>query len=125
MRARPGCDQLEADHAKYGLQGVKLYTAEWYEGSRGWKLTDPRRVPFLDKCVELGIKNIHVHKGPTIWPLDKDAFDVSDVDHVATDYNASSTSSSSTSACRGSRTSASWRRRSPTSTPACRSSSAA
>ena len=43
--------------------------------------------PFLDKCVELGIKNIHVHKGPTIWPLDKDAFDVSDVDHVATDYN--------------------------------------
>ena len=30
---------------------------------------------------------MHVHKGPTIWPLDKDAFDVSDVDHVATDYN--------------------------------------
>ena len=43
-------------------------------------------MPFLDKCVELGIKNIHVHKGPTIWPLDKDAFDVSDIDHVATDY---------------------------------------
>jgi predicted TIM-barrel fold metal-dependent hydrolase len=27
-----------------------------------------------------------VHKGPTIWPLDKDAFDVSDVDHAATDF---------------------------------------
>ena len=37
---------------------------------------------------------------------------------------SSSTSSSSTSGCRGSRTSASWRRRSPTSTPACRSSPA-
>ena len=35
-----------------------------------------------------------------------------------------STSSSSTSACRGSRTSASWRRRSPTSTPVCPWSSA-
>jgi predicted TIM-barrel fold metal-dependent hydrolase len=81
-----GLRQLEADHAKYGLQGVKLYTAEWRNGSRGWKLTDPEAVPFLDKCVELGIKNIHVHKGPTIWPLDKDAFDVADVDHVATDY---------------------------------------
>jgi uncharacterized protein len=81
-----GLEQLEADHAKYGIQGVKLYTAEWRNGSRGWKLTDPEAVPFLDKCVELGIKNIHVHKGPTIWPLDKDAFDVSDVDHVATDY---------------------------------------
>jgi predicted TIM-barrel fold metal-dependent hydrolase len=82
-----GLRQLEADHAKYGIQGVKLYTAEWRDGSRGWKLTDPEAVPFLDKCVELGITNIHVHKGPTIWPLDKDAFDVSDVDHVATDYN--------------------------------------
>jgi predicted TIM-barrel fold metal-dependent hydrolase len=82
-----GLRQLEADHAKYGIQGVKLYTAEWNAGSRGWKLTDPEAVPFLDMCADLGIKNIHVHKGPTIWPLDKDAFDVSDVDHVATDYN--------------------------------------
>jgi predicted TIM-barrel fold metal-dependent hydrolase len=81
-----GLRQLEADHAKYGIQGVKLYTAEWHDGSRGWKLTDPEAVPFFDMCVELGIRNIHVHKGPTIWPLDKDAFDVSDVDHVATDY---------------------------------------
>jgi predicted TIM-barrel fold metal-dependent hydrolase len=82
-----GLDQLEADNAKYDLKGVKLYTAEWYQGSRGFKLSDDIARPFFDKCVELGIKNIHVHKGPTIWPLDKDAFDVSDVDHVATDYN--------------------------------------
>ena len=82
-----GLRQLEADHAKYGLKGVKLYTAEWHNGSRGWKLTDPEARPFLDKCAELGIRNIHVHKGPTIWPLDKDAFDVTDIDHVATDYN--------------------------------------
>jgi len=113
-----GLEQLEADNAKYDLKGVKLYTAEWYQGSRGYKLSDEICKPFFDKCVELGIKNIHVHKGPTIWPLDKDAFDVSDVDHVATDYNGRSTSSSSTRACRGSRTSASWRRRSPTSTRA-------
>ena len=39
---------------------------------------------FLDKCKELGIKNIHAHKGPTIWPLDKDAFDVKDIDVAAT-----------------------------------------
>jgi predicted TIM-barrel fold metal-dependent hydrolase len=81
-----GLELLEADHAKYGIKGVKLYTAEWHNGSRGWKLTDEGAKPFLDKCVELGIKNVHVHKGPTIWPLDKDAFDVSDIDHVATDY---------------------------------------
>jgi predicted TIM-barrel fold metal-dependent hydrolase len=81
-----GLRQLEEDHARYGLKGVKLYTAEWKDGSRGWTLKDPAAAPFLDKCQELGIKNIHVHKGPTIWPLDKDAFDVSDVDFAATSY---------------------------------------
>ncbi len=40
--------------------------------------------PFFEKLKELGIKNVHVHKGPTIWPLDKDAFDVKDVDIAAT-----------------------------------------
>ena len=82
-----GLDQLQRDHEQYGLKGVKLYTAEWYNGSRGWTLKDDQAKPFLEKCEELGITNIHVHKGPTIWPLDKDAFDVSDIDHVATDYN--------------------------------------
>jgi predicted TIM-barrel fold metal-dependent hydrolase len=82
-----GLEQLEADHAQYGFKGVKLYTAEWHQGSRGWRLDDEAAKPFFDKCVELGVKNVHVHKGPTIWPLDKDAFEVADVDHVATDYN--------------------------------------
>jgi len=83
---KPGLDQLRADHAQYGIQGVKLYTAEWLGSSRGWKLDAPEAVPFFQLCEELGIRNIHVHKGPTIWPLDKDAFDVSDVDRVATSF---------------------------------------
>ena len=70
-----GSRQLEEDAKTYKLRGVKLYTAEWNNGSRGWRLDDEQAKPFFDKCLELGIKNIHVHKGPTIWPLDKDAFD--------------------------------------------------
>ena len=81
-----GLEQLETDHVEYGFKGVKLYTAEWKGDSRGWTLKDEAARPFLDKCVELGVKNVHVHKGPTIWPLDKDAFDVSDVDQAATAY---------------------------------------
>ncbi|MCW3009731.1 MAG: amidohydrolase [Solirubrobacterales bacterium] len=81
-----GLRQLEEDHARYGLKGVKLYTAEWKDGSRGWTLKDPEAQPFLEKCMELGIKNVHVHKGPTIWPLDKDAFDVKDIDFAATSF---------------------------------------
>jgi uncharacterized protein len=82
----PGFKQLEENVARYGSKGLKLYTAEWFGDSRGWKLSDPEAYRYFDKCLELGIKNVHVHKGPTIWPLDKDAFDVSDVDHAATDY---------------------------------------
>jgi len=65
---------------------VKLYTAEWHGDSRGYKLSDPWTYRYLEVCRELGITNIHVHKGPTIRPLDRDAFDVADVDHVATDF---------------------------------------
>jgi predicted TIM-barrel fold metal-dependent hydrolase len=81
-----GLDQLRLDAERFGLKGVKLYTAEWHGDSRGYKLTDPWAYKYLEACVELGIKNIHVHKGPTIRPLDRDAFDVADIDHVATDF---------------------------------------
>jgi predicted TIM-barrel fold metal-dependent hydrolase len=82
-----GLKQLEADAERWNLKGVKLYTAEWHEnGSRGWKLTDDQSYRFLEKCRELGIKNIHAHKGPTIWPLNKDAFSIEDVDQTATDF---------------------------------------
>jgi predicted TIM-barrel fold metal-dependent hydrolase len=81
-----GLKELQQNVERWGSVGVKLYTAEWRSGSRGWKLSDPDAYRYLEKCQELGIRNIHVHKGPTIWPLDKDAFDVSDVDHAATDF---------------------------------------
>jgi predicted TIM-barrel fold metal-dependent hydrolase len=80
-----GLRQLEEDAKRYNLKGVKLYTAEWQDGSRGWRLDDDSVKPFFEKCKELGIKNLHVHKGPTIWPLDKDSFYIEDVDHAATD----------------------------------------
>jgi predicted TIM-barrel fold metal-dependent hydrolase len=81
-----GLDQLRADAERFGLKGVKLYTAEWHGDSRGYKLDDPWALKYFDACRELGITNIHVHKGPTIRPLDRDAFDVADVDHVASEY---------------------------------------
>lgn len=81
-----GLDKLEQDAEQYGLKGVKLYTAEWRGDSQGYKLHDPWSMRYLEKCEQLGIKNIHVHKGPTIWPLNKDAFNVDDVDHVASAF---------------------------------------
>src|SRR6476659_7285455 len=81
-----GLDRLRDDAAKFGLKGVKLYTAEWHGDSRGWRLDDPWAYRYFELCRELGVRNIHVHKGPTIRPVDRDAFDVADVDHVASDF---------------------------------------
>ncbi|GAB4432161.1 MAG: amidohydrolase family protein [Chloroflexi bacterium OHK40] len=81
-----GLNALRRARQEYGIPGVKLYTAEWNNGSKGWKLTDPEAQPFFAECEKLGITRIHVHKGPTIWPLNRDAFDVADVDEVATRY---------------------------------------
>ncbi|WP_191058431.1 amidohydrolase family protein [Geminicoccus harenae] len=81
-----GLDRLEAEHAQWKFKGVKLYTAEWNGVSKGYTLRDDFVAPYMEKCRELGIKNIHIHKGPTIHPLNKDAFDVHDVDYVATAF---------------------------------------
>ncbi|MGW6444053.1 amidohydrolase family protein [Lentzea sp. NPDC055074] len=85
-REQQGLDELKRDAERFGLKGVKLYTAEWYGDSRGWRLNDPWNYRYLETAQELGIRNIHIHKGPTIRPLDRDAFDVADVDHAATDF---------------------------------------
>ena len=82
----PGLDTFRALVEKYGLKGVKLYTADWKGQSKGYKLNDYWSYRYLELCEELGVKNIHVHKGPTIWPLNRDAFDVHDVDHAASHF---------------------------------------
>lgn len=81
-----GLESFEREAREQNYRGVKLYTAEWQGDSKGYSLTDPAAYRYLEKTEELGIKNVHVHKGPTVWPLNRDAFDVHDIDHVATDF---------------------------------------
>jgi predicted TIM-barrel fold metal-dependent hydrolase len=81
-----GLEYLHSQKERYNIRGVKLYTAEWRGQSKGYKLSDPEAYKFLERCEELGIINIHVHKGPTIWPLNRDSFDVHDVDDAATAF---------------------------------------
>jgi len=86
---RDGAKGLEHLHElveKHKIKGAKLYTAEWRGESKGYKLTDKESYKFLEAAQKLGVKNIHVHKGPTIIPLNRDAFDVADIDDVATSF---------------------------------------
>ena len=81
-----GMEYLEELAETYDITGVKVYTAEWRGDSKGWRLDDEEAFEFLEKCVELGIENVHPHKGPTIRPLNRDAFDVKDVDDAASSF---------------------------------------
>lgn len=81
-----GLERFEADHEKWKFKGAKIYTAEWNGVSKGYTLREDIVAPYMEKCRELGIRNIHIHKGPTIHPLNLDAFDVRDVDYVATAF---------------------------------------
>lgn len=81
-----GLDKFRQMVEEYPIQALKLYTAEWRGGSKGWRLNDPWAYRYLELTESLGIKNIHVHKGPTIYPLNMDAVDVGDVDYAATDF---------------------------------------
>jgi uncharacterized protein len=81
-----GLEYLEELKDEYDIPGVKLYTAEWRDESKGWRLDSEASFEFLQKCVDLGITNINAHKGPTIRPLNRDAFDVADVDDAATSF---------------------------------------
>lgn len=83
---KAGLEELERQKEVHDIQGVKLYTAEWRGDSKGWRLDSEESFDYLEKCSELGIKNIHAHKGPTIRPLNRDAFDVADVDDAATSF---------------------------------------
>ena len=86
---RDGEKALEFIHymkETFDVRGIKLYNAEWNGASRGWSLKDPAAYRCFELCDKLGIRNMHVHKGPTILPLSKDAFDVHDVDDAATDF---------------------------------------
>ena len=81
-----GLDAFRQMVEDYPIQGLKLYTAEWRNDSKGWRLNDPWAYKYFELAEELGVKNIHVHKGPTVYPLNRDAFDVADVDYAATDF---------------------------------------
>ena len=75
--------EVERQIKDCGVLGFKWYTAEWRGPSRGWSANDPMVFPLYEKCIELGIKNMHFHKGPAVEPLSLSKFDVRDIDEPA------------------------------------------
>jgi len=85
-RSPNAVDEITRQVQELGMDGFKWYTAEWRGESRGWKANDPAVFPLYERCIELGIKNMHFHKGPAVEPLALERFDVRDIDEPSTLY---------------------------------------
>ena len=85
MRARPASSSSRRTPSATTSRAPSSTRPSGTTARAAGRCDDEACKPFFEKCKELGIKNIHAHKGPTIWPLDKDAFDVKDVDVAATE----------------------------------------
>ena len=116
-----GLRQLEEDAKRYNMQGVKLYTAEWHNGSRGWRLDDEQSKPFLREVQGVGDQEHPRPQGPDDLAAGQGRVRPPRHRPRGDRQPGAQLHHRARRACRGSRTSASWRRRSPTSTPACRS----
>ncbi|MPY47497.1 amidohydrolase family protein [Streptomyces acidicola] len=74
--------QLEWQVREFGVDGLKLYPAFFYDGKGdGWRLDDPDfATPLLEAASDLGIRNVAVHKALWLPPAPRGAFAVDDLD---------------------------------------------
>jgi predicted TIM-barrel fold metal-dependent hydrolase len=74
-------EQLEWQVTELGVDGLKLYPAFFYDGhGQGWRLDgEDFAAPLLEAALELGIRNVAIHKALWLPPAPRDAFAVQDI----------------------------------------------
>ncbi|MGD0603319.1 MAG: amidohydrolase family protein [Streptosporangiaceae bacterium] len=74
--------QLEWQVHEFGVDGLKLYPAFFYDGGgQGWRLDDADfATPLLEAARDLGIRNVAVHKALWVPPAPTAAFRLDDLD---------------------------------------------
>jgi predicted TIM-barrel fold metal-dependent hydrolase len=81
-------EELERNVEEVGINGIKLYPMDLIDGKmRSWSLADEELLyPVLEKCLELGVKVVAVHKAVPLGITPMDPFRVGDVDYAARDF---------------------------------------
>lgn len=76
---------MEVQVREFGVDGFKLYPAVYYEGrTLQWRMDDAKTAfPVYEKALELGIRNIAVHKAHPFGPVKTDPYRVTDVEEAA------------------------------------------
>jgi hypothetical protein len=89
LEGRKAVDDVEQQHAEWGgILGVKLYPVDMIDGKmKTWRMSDEKLAyPVFEKCQQLGIKNIAIHKAIPLSTAPMDAFSPNDVDYAASDF---------------------------------------
>jgi uncharacterized protein len=83
-----GLEDLERQVTEWGISGIKLYPVDLVDGQlRSYSLGDEKTVyPLLQKCLDLGISVVAIHKAVPLGIAPTDPFRLGDVDHAARDF---------------------------------------
>jgi len=81
-------EELERNVEEVGINGIKLYPMDLIDGKmRSWSLADEQLLyPVYERCLQLGVKVIAVHKAVPLGITPMDPFRVGDVDYAARDF---------------------------------------
>lgn len=81
-------EDLERQVEEWGIVGLKLYPVDLVDGKlQAYSLGDEERVyPLLQKCLDLGVKVVAIHKAVPLGIAPTEPFRPGDVDHAARDF---------------------------------------
>ena len=79
--AATAIEEITRQHGEFGIDGVKLYPAFFYDGKgEGWRMDgEDWATPFLEGCRKLGLTRIAIHKALWLEPAPRSAFDIGDM----------------------------------------------
>ena len=88
FKGEEALESLEYQVKELGADGIKLYPAQYYRGrTRFWRMDDRVLVhPVFELAMELGVKNVAIHKALPLGPVATEAYRVDDVGHAASEF---------------------------------------
>lgn len=88
LEGQKAVDDVVQQHEEWDILGVKLYPVDIIDGKmKTWRMSDEKLAyPVFEKCRELGIKNVAIHKAIPLSTAPMDAFMPNDVDYPAADF---------------------------------------
>jgi uncharacterized protein len=81
-------EDLERQVEEWKVTGVKLYPADFIDGKlRPWYMTEEDILyPILERCRQLGVRVVAVHKAVPLGNAPTEVFRTTDVEHAARDF---------------------------------------